>query len=189
MRCVQASAKQRAGRAGRTGPGKAYRLYTEPAYKNEMLELSVPEIQRTNLGMTVLTMKAMGINDLLVRSCPAQLYLHFSGISCNEDALGCTYHVWEGYKKAWQADWYCCRTHDVRLCLMTSSRSAFGCAMGCKTWRFDILIANLMATSESPGGHVTKASMLTLSFDMMPCRALPALSFASTYHGNEHSAG
>ncbi|KAK9841672.1 hypothetical protein WJX74_009878 [Apatococcus lobatus] len=61
----QASAKQRAGRAGRTGPGKAYRLYTEPAYKNEMLELSVPEIQRTNLGMTVLTMKAMGINDLL----------------------------------------------------------------------------------------------------------------------------
>ena len=64
---MQASAKQRAGRAGRTGPGKAYRLYTESAYKNEMLELSVPEIQRTNLGMTVLTMKAMGINDLLVR--------------------------------------------------------------------------------------------------------------------------
>ena len=30
-----------------------------------MLPLSVPEIQRINLGMTVLTMKAMGINDLL----------------------------------------------------------------------------------------------------------------------------
>ena len=46
----QASAKQRAGRAGRTGPGKCYRLYTEAAFKSEMLELSVPEIQRTNLG-------------------------------------------------------------------------------------------------------------------------------------------
>ncbi len=46
----QASAKQRAGRAGRTGPGKCYRLYTEAAYKSEMLPLSVPEIQRTNLG-------------------------------------------------------------------------------------------------------------------------------------------
>eukprot|EP00965_Chrysotila_dentata_P094309 3117951-Pleurochrysis_carterae.AAC.1 len=61
----QASARQRAGRAGRTGPGKCYRLYTEQAYKNEMLPTSVPEIQRTNLGNTVLQMKAMGVNDLL----------------------------------------------------------------------------------------------------------------------------
>ena len=61
----QASAKQRAGRAGRTGPGKCYRLYTEQAFRDEMLPLSVPEIQRTNLGMTVLTLKAMGVNDLL----------------------------------------------------------------------------------------------------------------------------
>lgn len=29
----QAAAKQRAGRAGRTGPGKCYRLYTERAYR------------------------------------------------------------------------------------------------------------------------------------------------------------
>ncbi|XP_052183273.1 probable pre-mRNA-splicing factor ATP-dependent RNA helicase DEAH5 [Diospyros lotus] len=61
----QASAKQRAGRAGRTGPGKCYRLYTESAFHNEMSPTSIPEIQRINLGMTVLTMKAMGINDLL----------------------------------------------------------------------------------------------------------------------------
>ncbi|KAJ4880660.1 hypothetical protein Rs2_37715 [Raphanus sativus] len=61
----QASAKQRAGRAGRTGPGKCYRLYTESAYRNEMPPTSIPEIQRVNLGMTTLTMKAMGINDLL----------------------------------------------------------------------------------------------------------------------------
>jgi ATP-dependent RNA helicase DHX8/PRP22 len=61
----QAAAKQRAGRAGRTGPGKCYRLYTEMAYRNEMLTTPVPEIQRTNLANTVLQLKAMGINDLL----------------------------------------------------------------------------------------------------------------------------
>ena len=38
---------------------------TWPTCRNEMLPTSVPEIQRTNLGMTVLTLKAMGINDLL----------------------------------------------------------------------------------------------------------------------------
>merc|ERR1719284_34722 len=61
----QAAAKQRAGRAGRTGPGKAYRLYTERAYRDEMLQTNVPEIQRTNMASTVLSLKAMGINDLL----------------------------------------------------------------------------------------------------------------------------
>ncbi|KAI0225998.1 DEAH-box ATP-dependent RNA helicase prp22 [Massospora cicadina] len=61
----QAQARQRSGRAGRTGPGRCYRLYTEAAYRNEMLPTSVPEIQRTNLGNTVLTLKAMGINDLV----------------------------------------------------------------------------------------------------------------------------
>ncbi|KAL0489782.1 ATP-dependent RNA helicase [Acrasis kona] len=61
----QAAARQRAGRAGRIGPGKCYRLYTESCFQNEMLPSSVPEIQRTNLGNTVLTLKAMGINDLM----------------------------------------------------------------------------------------------------------------------------
>ncbi|XP_063696114.1 ATP-dependent RNA helicase DHX8 [Culicoides brevitarsis] len=61
----QAAAKQRAGRAGRTGPGKCYRLYTERAYRDEMMPTPVPEIQRTNLATTVLQLKTMGINDLL----------------------------------------------------------------------------------------------------------------------------
>jgi len=61
----QNSAKQRAGRAGRTGPGSCYRLYTQAAYHNEMLPSAVPEIQRTNMSNTVLTLKAMGIQDLL----------------------------------------------------------------------------------------------------------------------------
>ena len=45
----QANANQRSGRAGRTGPGTCYRLYTERAYREELLKTSVPEIQRTNL--------------------------------------------------------------------------------------------------------------------------------------------
>lgn len=61
----QAQAKQRAGRAGRTGPGKCFRLYTEAAYQTEMLPTSIPEIQRQNLSHTILMLKAMGINDLL----------------------------------------------------------------------------------------------------------------------------
>lgn len=61
----QAQAKQRAGRAGRTGPGKCFRLYTEAAFQSEMLPTSIPEIQRQNLSNTILMLKAMGINDLL----------------------------------------------------------------------------------------------------------------------------
>lgn len=61
----QAQARQRSGRAGRTGPGKCFRLYTEQAYNSEMLPTSVPEIQRQNLSNIILMLKAMGINDLL----------------------------------------------------------------------------------------------------------------------------
>ncbi|KAI1107888.1 P-loop containing nucleoside triphosphate hydrolase protein [Jackrogersella minutella] len=61
----QANGGQRAGRAGRTGPGKAYRLYTEKAYKNELYIQTIPEIQRTNLSNTVLLLKSLGVRDLL----------------------------------------------------------------------------------------------------------------------------
>jgi ATP-dependent RNA helicase DHX8/PRP22 len=65
MPISQAQARQRSGRAGRTGPGKCYRLYTEAAFRNEMMPTSIPDIQRTNLASTILTLKAMGVNDLL----------------------------------------------------------------------------------------------------------------------------
>ncbi|RYO77713.1 hypothetical protein DL764_010187 [Monosporascus ibericus] len=61
----QANAGQRAGRAGRTGPGKAFRLYTEKAYKDELYISTIPEIQRTNLSNTVLLLKSLGVRDLL----------------------------------------------------------------------------------------------------------------------------
>lgn len=61
----RASANQRAGRAGRTQPGKCFRLYTKWAYHNDLPESTTPEIQRTNLNSVVLLLKSLGINDLI----------------------------------------------------------------------------------------------------------------------------
>ncbi|KAF9448842.1 pre-mRNA splicing factor [Macrolepiota fuliginosa MF-IS2] len=61
----QANAGQRTGRAGRTGSGFCYRLYTEVAYRNDMFENTIPEIQRTNLANTVLLLKSLGVKNLL----------------------------------------------------------------------------------------------------------------------------
>jgi pre-mRNA-splicing factor ATP-dependent RNA helicase DHX16 len=61
----RAAANQRAGRSGRTQPGKCFRLYTSWSYLNELEENTVPEIQRTNMGNVVLMLKSLGINDLL----------------------------------------------------------------------------------------------------------------------------
>ncbi|CAJ0907343.1 1678_t:CDS:10 [Entrophospora sp. SA101] len=55
--CSRASANQRAGRAGRVGPGHCFRLYTKYAYANELEEDTVPEIQRTNLSNVILLLK------------------------------------------------------------------------------------------------------------------------------------
>lgn len=61
----KASAQQRAGRAGRTRPGKCFRLYTESAFKKELIEQTYPEILRSNLANTVLELKKLGIDDLV----------------------------------------------------------------------------------------------------------------------------
>ncbi|EER04993.1 ATP-dependent RNA helicase, putative [Perkinsus marinus ATCC 50983] len=60
----QASAQQRAGRAGRTRPGKCFRLYTENAY-GDLQPSTFPEILRSNLSSVVLTLKKLGIDDLV----------------------------------------------------------------------------------------------------------------------------
>ncbi|KFK28996.1 hypothetical protein AALP_AA7G075800 [Arabis alpina] len=61
----KASAMQRSGRAGRTSPGKCFRLYTAYNFENDMEDNTVPEIQRTNLASVVLALKSLGIDDLL----------------------------------------------------------------------------------------------------------------------------
>eukprot|EP00762_Andalucia_godoyi_P000135 ANDGO_02245.mRNA.1 putative pre-mRNA-splicing factor ATP-dependent RNA helicase DEAH3 len=61
----QAAADQRKGRAGRTRPGKCYRMYTEASYASDLMPQSFPEILRTNLAMVVLQLKKIGVDDLV----------------------------------------------------------------------------------------------------------------------------
>lgn len=63
--CSRAAANQRSGRAGRTGPGMCFRLFTKQTFLTEMDENTIPEIQRTNLSSVVLLLKSLGINDLI----------------------------------------------------------------------------------------------------------------------------
>ena len=58
----RASADQRKGRAGRTAPGKCYRLWTESAHLDRP-ERNTPEIQRSDLAETVLLLHSLGIKQ------------------------------------------------------------------------------------------------------------------------------
>ncbi|KAJ9061191.1 hypothetical protein DSO57_1022869 [Entomophthora muscae] len=74
----QASANQRAGRAGRVRPGKVFRLYTEASF-SAMAPHTVPEMQRSDLAPTLLLLKALGIHNLakfeFLSPPPSQLML------------------------------------------------------------------------------------------------------------------
>lgn len=74
----KASATQRAGRAGRTKPGKCYRLYTEASFQS-LEDATVPEIQRSNLAPVILQLKALGIDNIVrfgfLTSPPAELVI------------------------------------------------------------------------------------------------------------------
>jgi pre-mRNA-splicing factor ATP-dependent RNA helicase DHX38/PRP16 len=61
----QANANQRSGRAGRTGPGFCFRLYTDRQYRDDLLETTVPEIQRSNLSSVLLLLKSLGVKDIV----------------------------------------------------------------------------------------------------------------------------
>lgn len=61
-----ANAQQRSGRAGRTGPGTAYRLYTEAAAsEDQMHQQPIPEIHRANLTSVMLLLKSLNVSDVL----------------------------------------------------------------------------------------------------------------------------
>ena len=62
-RISQASSDQRAGRAGRTAPGRCMRLWSR-AEHDERAPQELPEIKRLDLAEVVLTLKAAGVDDL-----------------------------------------------------------------------------------------------------------------------------
>lgn len=73
-RVSKASAKQRAGRAGRTAPGRVLRLYTEEDYSRRV-EQDPPEILRSDLSQLCLALRAMQIahvNDIPWLDAPVE---------------------------------------------------------------------------------------------------------------------
>jgi pre-mRNA-splicing factor ATP-dependent RNA helicase DHX38/PRP16 len=82
----QANAWQRAGRAGRTGPGQCFRIYSERNFREEMLKTNVPEIQRTNLSNVILLLKSLGVQDLL--------QFHFMDPPPSENMMNSMYQLW-----------------------------------------------------------------------------------------------
>lgn len=82
MRGRQASAGQ-VQRSHWLLPG---RLYTQSAYKNELLTTTVPEIQRTNLANVVLLLKSLGVQDLL--------QFHFMDPPPEDNMLNSMYQLW-----------------------------------------------------------------------------------------------
>jgi ATP-dependent helicase HrpB len=59
----RASAEQRAGRAGRTAPGRCVRLWM-PKDHEQRAESELPEVKRLDLAEVVLSLKAAGVGDL-----------------------------------------------------------------------------------------------------------------------------
>lgn len=82
----QANAKQRAGRAGRTGNGFCYHMYTQSQFRKELLFTTIPEIQRTNLCNVILLLKSLGVKDLL--------QFHFMDPPPQDNMLNSMYQLW-----------------------------------------------------------------------------------------------
>ncbi len=77
-RISQASSDQRAGRAGRTAPGRCIRLWSRPEH-DERPPQELPEIKRLDLAEVILTLKAAGVEDLRQfrwLEAPSELSLH-----------------------------------------------------------------------------------------------------------------
>lgn len=74
----KSEAQQRAGRAGRTSAGKCFRIYTKEFWEKCMPEYTIPEIQRTSLTAVILTLKCLGIHDVIrfpYLDCPEERFI------------------------------------------------------------------------------------------------------------------
>lgn len=63
VKIARAAADQRAGRAGRTGPGRCVRLWSESDHRNRP-EFETPEVRRVDLAEAILFLKRLGVNEI-----------------------------------------------------------------------------------------------------------------------------
>ncbi|KPP72821.1 hypothetical protein Z043_108147 [Scleropages formosus] len=61
----KSEAQQRAGRAGRTSSGKCFRIYSREFWDKCMPDYTIPEVQRTSLTAVILTLKCLGVHDVI----------------------------------------------------------------------------------------------------------------------------
>ena len=102
-------ANQRAGRAGRTRPGKCYRLYPSILYNDDFLDVTVPEIQRSSLAGSVLYLKSLDLSDMDILkfefldppSCKKEFFFFF--VFFNVHAYN-----WGSLDKVIKSGWLCC---------------------------------------------------------------------------------
>ncbi|XP_030007577.1 probable ATP-dependent RNA helicase DHX40 isoform X1 [Sphaeramia orbicularis] len=74
----KSEAQQRAGRAGRTSAGKCFRIYNKEFWEKCMPEYTIPEIQRTSLTAVILTLKCLGVHDVIrfpYLDCPEERFI------------------------------------------------------------------------------------------------------------------
>nr|XP_043887751.1 probable ATP-dependent RNA helicase DHX40 [Solea senegalensis] len=74
----KSEAQQRAGRAGRTSAGKCFRIYTKEFWEKCMPDYTVPELQRTSLTSVILTLKCLGVHDVIrfpYLDCPEERFI------------------------------------------------------------------------------------------------------------------
>jgi len=85
---------QRAGRAGRTGAGHCYRLYSSAVYNDYFPQFAEPEVLRVPLDATVLMMKAMNIDNAV--NFPFPTPPDRDGLKRAEKVRGSGDCTWEG---------------------------------------------------------------------------------------------
>ncbi|KAG9348510.1 hypothetical protein JZ751_002246 [Albula glossodonta] len=96
----KSEAQQRAGRAGRTTAGKCFRIYSKEFWEKCMPEYTVPEIQRTSLTSVILTLKCLGVHDVI----------RFPYLDCPEERF-----ILAALKQLYQCDAIDRRGHVTRL--------------------------------------------------------------------------
>ncbi len=95
-RVSKASAEQRAGRAGRLGPGICYRLWTSEI-QQRLVPHQSPEIANADLAPLVLELAQWGVSDPLqlswVEPPPARLYRQAKALLIQLDAISSEGHI------------------------------------------------------------------------------------------------